>query len=162
MMTSPRPSIFDARPLRAVEVVEPLVDAVPAELLELGLEPAVERAVMRHLQDHLAGLPVLDDLDRVRDPLEREAVGDDRPRVELAGPEEPPHLVPGLVHPPAGDAVEREALEDHVAREVHFGGAARRAQQVDPAAQSRRGERLGMPARVAAHLADQVDPVAVR
>ena len=68
--------------------------------------------------------------------LERKAVGDDRARVELAGAEEAPHLVPGLVHLAAGDAVEREPLEDHVAGEVHLGRAAGRAQQVDPAARA--------------------------
>ena len=59
-----------------------------------------------------------------------------------------------------GDAVQREPLEDDVAGEVHLGRPARRAQQVDPAAQPRRGERLGVAARVAAHLADEVDAVA--
>ena len=92
--------------------------------------------------------------------FERKAVGDHGAGVELAGAEEAAHLVPGLVHLAAGDAVERESLEDHVAGEVHLGGAARRAEQVHPPAEARRGEGLRMTARMAAHLADQVHAVA--
>ena len=114
---------------------------------------------MPDLQNHLAGLAVLDDLDRLGDRLEREAVGDDRPGIELTAAKEAAHLVPGLVHLAAGDAVEGEALEDHVAREVHLGGPARRAEEVDPSAQPRGRERLGVTARMAAHLADEVHAV---
>ena len=83
--------------LRAVEIVEPLVDAVVDELLQLGLDPLFERVGhAADLQDHLARLAVLDDLDGVADALQRKAMGDDRPGVELAGAKEAPHLVPGL------------------------------------------------------------------
>ena len=67
-MTSPRPSIRTRGRLRAVEVVEALVDAVAHELLELALEPLLERSgSCADLQDHLARLAVLDDLDGVGD-----------------------------------------------------------------------------------------------
>ena len=76
MMTSPRPSIRDPRGLRAVEEVEPLVDPVADELLELALEPVLERCgSCADLQNHLAGLAVLDHLDRLGDALERESGG---------------------------------------------------------------------------------------
>ena len=125
-MTSPRPSIWTRGRLRAVEVVEALVDAVADELLQLGLEPVLERVA--HAPISRITLPAWPSLmtwmaSAMR--LEREAVGDDGAGVELAGAEEAPHLVPGLVHLAAGDAVEGESLEDHVAGEVHLGRPAR-------------------------------------
>ena len=86
-------------------------------------------------------------------------MGDDRPGVELAGAEEPTHLVPGLVHLAAGHAIEREALEDHIARKVDLGGSAGRSQQVHPPAQAGGRERLRVAAGMTAHLADQVHAV---
>ena len=82
---------------------------------------------------------------------------DHRHGVKLSGTKEPSHLDPGGVHLPASDTVEREPLEDDVASEVHFGGPARRAEHVDPAAGTRRAERLDMSVGVSAHLTDQVD-----
>ena len=91
--------------------------------------------------------------------LERESVGNDRPGIELTAAQESAHLVPGLVHLPAGDTIEGQAFEDHVAREIHFGGSAGRTEEVDSSAESRGGKCLGVTARVAAHLADQVDAI---
>jgi threonine dehydrogenase-like Zn-dependent dehydrogenase len=36
----------------------------------------------------------------------------------MAGAQERAHLVPGLVHPATDDAVDRDAAEDHVVRQV--------------------------------------------
>ena len=62
-------------------------------------------------------------------------MGDDGAGVELAGAGSAGASGPGLVHLPAGDAVEGEALEDDVPGEVDLGGPARGAQHVDAAAQ---------------------------
>ena len=67
--------------------------------------------------------------------------------------------MPGLVHLAAGDAVEGKALEDHVAREIHFGGSAGCTEEVHSSAQPSGRERLGVTARVAAHLADEIHAI---
>src|SRR5688500_20253428 len=89
-----------------------------------------------YLQNDLAGLAVLDDANGVRHAIERKAMGDDGPRIELTRADEPEHDVPGVVHSPSGHSIQREALEDDVAREVHLGRATRRAQQVPAAAEA--------------------------
>src|SRR5206468_10503085 len=92
--------------------------------------------------------------------LEREAMSDYRPGIHLAGPEQATHLLPGLIHLPPGDAVEREPLEDDVPGEVDLGSLAGCAQQIDSTAEACRGKGLSMAARMAAHLADQIHTVA--
>src|ERR671921_2631947 len=112
--------------------------------------------VTTNLQDHLTGLAILDHLDGLGDLLEWEAVGDHWTRIQLASPQEPKHLVPGLIHLPSGYSVEGQAFEDYVAREIHFCGSAGRTQQIDSPTHSCRGKSLGVTTGVAAHFADQV------
>src|SRR5687767_4559956 len=83
-------------------------------------QSAVRNRLSAHLKDHLSRLSPLDRPDRLVEAREREAVRDHRRRVELAGAEKPRHLVPGVVHASADDAVDRDALEDHFGREVHL------------------------------------------
>src|SRR5258705_11403513 len=75
-----------------------------------------------YLENHLAGFARFDGRDRRVCLAQREAVRDDRRRIELTRFEKPRHLVPRLIHAATDDAVDREALEDDLGRqiEVHF------------------------------------------
>src|SRR5687767_11490729 len=66
------------------------------------------------IQDHLAGLAGPHDLEALERVVDLEPVGDDRADIETAL-EHARHLVPGLVHLAAVDALEMEPLEDHLA-----------------------------------------------
>ena len=93
-MISPASLHPDPRGLGTVEIIEGLVDLVPAELVQLLADPGFERKKSRRdLQDDFACRAVLDDGDGFADLLEGKPVGDDRARVELAVPDQPDHLV---------------------------------------------------------------------
>ena len=112
------------------------------------------------LQNHFAGRPILDNADGIGHSLQRETVGYNRGRIELAGPNEPPHLLPGIVHPSAGYTVYGEPFEDHVPGEIDLGRAAGCSQHVHPSAGTDHGKGLGVAARMPTHFADDVGPIA--
>src|SRR5712675_2353392 len=65
-----------------------------------------------YLENHLAGFARFNGGDRCVCLGQREAVCDDRRRIELTRFGKPRHLMPRLIHAPADDAVDRETLED--------------------------------------------------
>src|SRR5262245_48986168 len=68
----------------------------------------------RH-EHHLACLSGTEQRDRLVELLHRHDVGDRRTDVEPTRGEQVVHLVPGLVHAPPDDPMERDPLEDHQA-----------------------------------------------
>src|SRR5437879_13528829 len=85
-------------------------------------------------------------------------VRDDRARVEQAGREIAPHLLPRVVHLPADDAVHGDPLEDDLGGEVDGHDALADAEQLYPTAPADRGERPVHGGRYAPPLAPPVDP----
>src|SRR5208283_6216573 len=61
--------------------------------------------------------------------LHRNAVGDHWTEVELVGLKQRGHLIPGLVHAAAVDALHGCAFEDHFFCEVEFDGAGGNSEQ---------------------------------
>src|SRR5689334_17147701 len=86
-------------------------------------------------------------------------MGDDRPGFELTGPKEPSHLMPGLIHLPAGHTIEGETLEDDVAGKVHLRRPVGCAQKVHSSSHPSRSQGLSMPAGMSAHLADEINAI---
>src|SRR5439155_880521 len=94
------------------------------------------------LQDDLSRAPRADRGEGLVDPGEGELVRDDGARVEESRRQVAAHVVPRLVHFPADDAVDGDALEDDLAGEVHRHGVLGNAEQLDAAAHPHGGECL--------------------
>src|SRR2546430_3764557 len=100
---------------------------------------AVVRRLSPHpvrIQQYLARLACLQALHPLAEVLQRHTIGDYRRQVEFAGPEQRLHLVPGLVHQAAIDALHDSALKDQVFGEVHLDGNRRNTEQRDAATEA--------------------------
>src|SRR6266478_4016319 len=72
------------------------------------------------IDQNLSGFPSLHTRNGLRKIFHRDAVGDDRMQVELAALEQRGHLIPGLIHAASVDALDGDAFEDDVVREVQW------------------------------------------
>src|SRR5439155_24909113 len=70
------------------------------------------------VHENLAGFSCFQALHAFGEIFHRDAVGDHGMKIELAGFEERGHLIPGLVHAAAVDALNRDAFEDDVFGEI--------------------------------------------
>src|SRR5262245_56372807 len=80
--------------------------------------PQSGRLAVLHEKDHLARFAGSHRLEALLELIEGDPVGDDRGEIDEAGPEGLAHLLPGVVHAPTDDTVDRDPLEDDVVREV--------------------------------------------
>ena len=117
--------------------------------------PCPGRSKCRPIQDHLAGLPGIHDLEPFAIVVDSEAMGDDRPDVEPAL-QHAGHLVPGLEHLAPIDPLDHQALEDHLIP-VDRGLAGRDAEHGDVAAVMHGAQHLAKRGGVARHLEPHVE-----
>src|SRR5690349_7066926 len=82
---------------------------------------------------------------------------DHRRRIELPAAKEARHLVPRVVHAPAYDAVDRDALEDDFRSEVHVHWLGRNPEHLHASTDANELERLVDRRRYSAHLEHDVD-----
>ena len=67
---------------------------------------------------NLARLPRFQSLHRIREIFHRDPIGDCGVKIELARFEQRGHLIPGVVHSPAVNALHGDALKDDVFGEI--------------------------------------------
>src|ERR1051326_5134921 len=72
------------------------------------------------IQQYLAGLAGLQSVHAFAEVSHRHAVSNDRRKIQFAGLEQRIHLVPGLVHEPAIDALHGSALENKIIGQVEL------------------------------------------
>src|SRR5579864_5472845 len=116
--------------------------------------PASLRAVRVH--QNLARLPRLQPLHALGEIFHCDAIRDHRVQVELAGFQQRGHLVPGLIHAAAVDALDGDPLEDDVLGEIQRDGLGGQPEERDAPAAAHDVECRSDGARVAGHLEDDI------
>src|SRR5580704_1838856 len=117
--------------------------------------PALLRAIRIH--QYLASLSRFQPFHRFREVFHGDAVGNYRVQVELAGLEQGGHLVPGLVHAAAVDALDGEAFENDVFGEVERDRLGSQAKKGDAAPAAHDVEGCSDRTGVTGHFEDSVD-----
>ncbi len=129
----------------------------PARLAGCRVGGGGSAEVHAPVEDHLARVAAGRDRERLREVVDPEAVGDHRrevhPRLQQGG-----HLVPGLEHLPAVDALDPQPLEDDLVP-VDRHRVGEDPEHGDPAAMGHRVEHLAERRGVAAHLQAHVEPL---
>src|SRR5205823_2565875 len=108
------------------------------------------------IEQDLAGLASLQPLHAFAEVFHRNAISNHRMQIELARSEQRGHLIPGLVHQAAIDALNGCAFEDDVVGEVQFNWLRRNAEEGDAAAEAQNLESCSDCVGLASHLQHHV------
>src|SRR5437899_9586671 len=113
------------------------------------------------IQQYLARLAGLQTLHALAEILQRHTIGDYRREVKLAGLEQRLHLVPGLIHQAAVDALHDCAFKDQVFGDVHLDRNRRDTKQGDTPAEAQNVESCLDAIGMSGHLEHHVDSSAI-